>query len=100
MTSHCSAKRLRRIGPHRAGRQMALGRGAADVVDDKLVTGLLQIRRHAGTHRAEPDETDLHVSLLRDPHLSLSRATPGTGHRLSRHPAAVRGATGSARVRG
>jgi hypothetical protein len=40
---------------------MPLGGGPADVVDDKLVPGLLQVRRHAGTHRAEPDETDLHV---------------------------------------
>jgi hypothetical protein len=43
---------------------MALGRDPADVVDDELVTRLLQIRRHAGTHRAQPDETDLHGILL------------------------------------
>src|SRR5665213_3563209 len=39
-------------------------RRAADVVDDQLIAGLLQVRRHAGAHRAEPDETDLHCILL------------------------------------
>ena len=36
-------ERLRRVGPDRAGRQILLGRGAADVVDDELVAGLLQV---------------------------------------------------------
>src|SRR5437763_9222095 len=41
---------------------MALGGGAPDIVDDELVSCLLQIGRHAGTHRAEPDKTDFHLN--------------------------------------
>ena len=48
------------VRPHRAGGEVALGRGAPYVVHHQLVAGLLQVRRHAGTHRAEPDETDFH----------------------------------------
>ena len=83
MTSHLLGQRLRAVGPDRAGGEMALGRGAADVVDDELVPRLLQVRRHAGTHRAEPDETDLHVISPRVPHLSLSPHA-GEGTRLAR----------------
>jgi hypothetical protein len=57
-------ERLRAVGPDRAGGEVALGGGAPDVVDDELVPGLLQIGRHAGAHRAEPDKTDFHVSRL------------------------------------
>src|ERR1700735_2059036 len=57
------AERLRAVGPDRAVRQIGLGRRAADVVDDELVPGLLQIGRHALAHHAEPDKTDLHVPL-------------------------------------
>ena len=54
-------ERLRAVGPDRAGGHVLLGGGPADVVDDELVAGLLQVGRHAGAHRAEPDETDFHV---------------------------------------
>ena len=54
---------LWRIGPDRAFRQERLGRGAAQIVHDKLVPGLLQIGRHALAHHAEPDKSDAHLPL-------------------------------------
>src|SRR5207253_11475820 len=50
--------------------------GAADVVDDELVSRPLQVGRHAGTHRAKPDETDFHVN---SPELNPSPANVGEG---------------------
>src|SRR5689334_12541661 len=43
---------------------MALGGGAADVVNDELIARLLQIGGHAGAHCAEPDKSDFHNVLL------------------------------------
>src|SRR5207248_2034609 len=70
---------FRAVGPHRAGREMALGGGAPDVVDDEFVSRLLQIGRHAGAHRAEPDKTDFH---LRTPLLPLTRRAAHGAHYL------------------
>ena len=37
----------RRVRPCRAGREIGLGRDATQIMDDQLVAGLLQVRRHA-----------------------------------------------------
>src|SRR5207248_2168695 len=55
---------------------MALGGGPPDVMDDDLVARLLQIGRHAGAHRAEPDKTDFHLRTLLLP-LTRRRAARG-----------------------
>jgi len=57
----------RRIGPDRTFRQERLGRGAAQIIDDKLMPGLLQIGRHALTHHAQADKSYAHLPLRR-PH--------------------------------
>jgi hypothetical protein len=51
----------RALHPHRAGIQMPRRRLPRQVVHDEVVPGLLQIAGHAGTHHAEPDESDFHL---------------------------------------
>src|SRR6202030_78195 len=58
---------LWRIGPDRALREERLGRRAAQIVPDKVVPRLLQIRRHAFAHHPEPDNSDAHLSLRQSP---------------------------------
>jgi hypothetical protein len=74
----------RRRGPDRTRREMRLGGGAADVIDDEAMARLLQVRRHAGAHGAQADESELHVfsSLCFRPRGSLIRAP----HAPSRKP--------------
>lgn len=70
------AERLRAVRPDRAGGEEFFGRCSADVMNDQLVTDLLQIGRHAIAHGAEPDKTDLHRYLLRTDRRDL--ASSGT----------------------
>ena len=42
-----------------------LGRGTTQIVNDEVVAGLLQIGRHPRTHHAQPDKSDLHLTLPR-----------------------------------
>src|SRR3546814_329150 len=51
----------RRVRPSRAGVDMPVGRSAAQIMDEKVVSRLLEVRRHARTHGTEPDEADAHV---------------------------------------
>ena len=48
------------VGPGRPGFQVRRCRLAAHVVDHELVAALHQVGRHVASHRAEPDESDLH----------------------------------------
>ncbi len=50
----------RRVGPGRTGLQVRRRRLAPHVVDDELVAALHEVGRHVASHRAEPDEPDLH----------------------------------------
>ena len=62
--SHGFGHRARAIGPGGTGVQMLGCRLAGQIVDDQIMTGLLQIGRHASAHHAETDEADLHCFLL------------------------------------
>ena len=76
ITSDCCGDRARRVGPGRAGGEMRGRRFLAQIVDDELVPGLLQIARHAGAHGAEPDESDLHGCLLSNRPLPHPASSP------------------------
>ncbi len=52
-----------RLGPARAALQGGLASLAADVVNDQVVAGLLQVGNHVAAHHSEPDEAYPHGEL-------------------------------------
>ena len=83
---------LRRIGPDGTLHQKRLGRGAAQIVHDKVVPGLLQIGRHAFAHHAEADKSNAHpsLSLNRKPTAAQVFPRPAAGRKRQPHGGSCR----------